>query len=404
MPHTHRIGLVFSYSLAYCRGILRGIKEYASHRADWVFTSVAPEDGGAKALRELKPAGIIAHIYNEPLREALVSLRKPVVNVCGVLEDDGRLPRVGLDDDAIGRAAAGHLIDRGLRHFAFAGHPSHAYSVLRESAFGKVLKESGFSFSSYYESRSAFDPRGRLWALEASVRTWLASLPRPVGLFACNDIWGVQLTEACRQAGLRVPEDVVLVGVDDDDLLCELARPSLSSVAIPAREVGRRAAALLDRMLRGGRPPTPAVLLPPRGVVTRQSSDIVALDDPDVSAAVAFIRARAHDALVMDQVLEAATVCRRTLERRFRRALGRSLWDEIRRVRIERATRMLSESDASIATVARAAGFSDGKHLCVVFRLALGTTPTHYRRQFRGGSGMPRPAPSPKSPPRRQER
>jgi LacI family transcriptional regulator len=352
-----------------------------------VFTPVAPEDGGANALRKLKPAGVIAHIYNEPLRKALVSLRRPVVNVCGVLQDDGRLPRVGLDDDAIGRAAAGHLIDCGLRNFAFAGHPSHVYSTRRESGFGDVLAKSDFTFSSFHESRSAFDPRGRLWALDASVRAWLVSLPRPVGLFACNDIWGVQLTEACRQAGLRVPEDVALVGVDDDDLLCELARPSLSSVAIPAREVGRRAAALLDRMLRGGRPPGKPVLLPPRGVVTRQSSDIVALDDTDVSAAVAVIRARAHEPFVMDQMLEAASVCRRTLERRFRRALGRSIWDEIRRVRIERAKRMLSESDEPMSAVAAASGFTDGKHLCVAFGQALGATPTRYRNQFRAANG-----------------
>lgn len=386
MPRTLRIGLVFSYSLAYCRGILRGIKEYASDRPQWVFTPVAPEDGGAKLLRALKPAGVIAHVYSPALRDELAALRRPVVNVCGVLSDGDRrrpLPRVGLDDEAVGRAAAAHLLDAGFRRFAFVGHPGHAYSSRREAGFGAALAAAGFGFSCFHESQSPFEPRGRLWGLDPSLRAWLAALRRPVGLFTCNDIWGVQLAEACRQAGLRVPEDVALVGVDDDDLLCELARPSLSSVAIPSKEIGRRAAALLDRLLAGGsRPPADPILLPPVGVVSRQSSDVVAMDDRDVSAAVAFIRAHAHAPIVIDDVLETATVCRRTLERKFRRTLSRGIWDEIRRVHLNRAMRLLSETDLPVSTVAEQSGFSSGKHLSVVLRQELDTTPTAYRRQF----------------------
>lgn len=384
MPRPVRIGLVFSYSLAYCRGILRGVKAYARTRDHWVFAPVDPEaDDGVRRLADLRPAGVIAHVYSDALAKSLKALRRPVVNVCGVLPDLA-FPRVGLDDAAIGRLAAGHLLDRGLRHFAFVGHADHAYSVAREASFRSTVEAAGFAVAVHREARARFDPRGRLWSTDDRVLQWVAALPKPVGLFACNDVWGAQLSEVCRQAGLRVPEDVALLGVDNDDLLCELARPSLSSVAVPAEAVGRRAAALLDRLLAGRAAPRRPALLPPTAVVTRQSSDVLAIDDPEVAAAVRHIRGRAHAPVRIADVVEAATVCRRSLERRFRRALGRGIWDEVRRVHLDRARSLLADTDLPMPAVAAASGFTDGKHLSVVFRRETGRTPTGYRREVRG--------------------
>jgi LacI family transcriptional regulator len=382
MTRPLRIGLVFSYSLAYCRGMLRGVKDYARTKRDWIFTPIAPEAGGLKLLREAKPDGVIAHVYNDSLADALLALRKPLVNVCGVLPHLA-VPRVGLDDVKIGRLAAEHLLDRGLRHFAFVGHPHQGFSQRREAGFRRRVAAAGFRPSCYYEPRTAFDPRGRLWALDDAVRRWVGSLPRPVGVFTCNDVWGVQISEVCRQANLNVPEEVAIVGVDNDDLLCELARPSLSSVAIPSEQVGYRAAALLDGLLRGKPAPRRPVLLPPRGVVARQSSDVLAIDDPDVAAAVRFIRAEARRPLAIADVVDAATVCRRTLERRFRRSLARGIWDEIRRVQLDLAKRLLCDTDLPMSVVAGSSGLSGGKHLSVVFRHELNQTPTEYRRQFK---------------------
>lgn len=393
-----RIGLVLSYSLAYCRGILRGVKAYARTKQDWIFTPVAPEDDAARLLRQLRPAGIIAHVYSDDLGAALHRLRRPLVNVSGVLADL-RVPRVGLDDQAIGKMAAAHLLERGLRHFAFVGHPGHGYSVRRENAFRAAIAAAGHPVSSYLDPVSHFDPRGRLWALDLRVRRWLTALPRPVGVFACNDLWGAQLSEVCRQAGLAVPEEVAMLGVDNDDLLCELARPSLSSVAVPAEAVGSSAAALLDRLMAGRKPPRGPTLLGPIGVVSRQSSDVLAIADQDVAEAVRYIRDRGHEPIAIDAILDHVAVSRRSLERRFRRLLGRGIWDEIRRVHMGRAKELLATTSMSMADVAEASGFSDNKHLSVVFRQELAQTPSEYRREHRhgrvergGGTGKHTPA------------
>ena len=384
MTRTLRIGLVFSYSLAYCRGILRGVKSYARTKQDWIFTPVAPEERGLQALAEVRPAGLIAHLYSESLVESLTSLRKPMVNVCGVLPVPS-VPRVGIDDDAVSALAARHLLDRGIRHFAFVGHPHQDYSLRRETAFRRCIESAGFQVHCYHEPRSRFDPRGRVWGFEEKLLRWLKALPKPAGVFACNDIWGVQLSEACRQARLRVPEEVAMVGVDNDDLLCELARPSLSSVEVPAEDVGRQAAALLDEMLQGRAVAPHPVLLPPKGVVTRQSSDVLAIEDADVAAAVRFIRGNSHRPLAIDEVVEAVAICRRTLERKFRKALSRGLWDEVRRAHLERATRLLLDTDLSMSAVAAASAFNGGTHLSIVFRQELNTTPTAFRREGKSG-------------------
>src|SRR5262249_10324845 len=152
----------------------------------------------------------------------------------------------------VGRLAAAHFLDRGLRHFGFVGPPDHAYSTERHAAFCQALREAGHTVACHHAPASLpFDPFCQHWNLDRGVYRWLRALPRPVGVFAPSDDWGVQVSEACRQAGLRVPEDVALLGVDDDDLDCELTRPQLSSIILPAKRIGYEAAALLDRLLAG---------------------------------------------------------------------------------------------------------------------------------------------------------
>lgn len=232
-----RVGLVFGYGLDYYRDILRGIKAFAEARPHWIFTPIAPEPRAVRAMRPLRHHGMIAHIFNHDLAEALIETGKPIVNVSGVLPDLS-FPRVGVDHVAVGRLAATHLLERGFRHFGFVGYPDHAFSVGRESGFRTTLEAAGCRLISYHQRDPEHrDPTG-LWEWDDGLRRWLAGLPRPVGILASHDPQGVELSEACRQAGLRVPEEVALVGVDNDDLLCELARPALSSVALPAERIG----------------------------------------------------------------------------------------------------------------------------------------------------------------------
>jgi LacI family transcriptional regulator len=379
-----RIGLVFDRSLDYCRGVLRGVKRFAQTRPQWTFAVVAPVAPELKILTGLRPAGMIAHVFSRHLADLLRQVRKPIVNVSSVLPRLS-LPTVQIDNAAIGRLAAEHLLERGFRDLAFVGNPRFGYSSVQEAAFIQVARRAGLPVACFYDrSERTFHPLGRLWGFDARLRAWLKSLPTPIGTFATTDLWGVQLTEACHEVGLRVPEDVAVVGVDNDSLLCELSRPSLSSVALPTEQVGFEAAALLDRILSGAPVSKQEKLLPPLGIVARQSSDILAITDSDVAAAIRFIRDRAHSVVSVSQVVREVALGRRSLERRFHRILGRGISQEIRRVHLERAKALLATTHLSIAEVAEQSGFTENKHLSAVFRDALGITPSAYRREVQG--------------------
>lgn len=380
---TLRIALVLSLGLDYCRRILRGIKAYAETKPEWILLPLDAQPVAAQRLASLNPAGIIAHILSPAVDEHLRALHRPLVNVSSVLADLA-MPRVGVNDEQVGHLAASHLLERGFTSFGFVGHRNHAYSVERERGFRTAIDRSGHTLACYYDRRNRpFSPSGYLWALDLNVQHWVRGLRKPVGIFAPNDIWGVQLAEVCRQLTLRVPEDVALIGVDNDDLLCNLSRPALSSIALPAERIGHEAATLLDRMLAGENPPRRPLLLPPLGVVARRSSDALDIDDADVAAAVRFIRENSHRPLCVADVLAAVLVSRRSLERRFLAILQRGLADEIRRAHLERACELLTRTEMPLWEVARCSGFSSGAHLSVVFRQQMGLTPRDFRRVSR---------------------
>jgi LacI family transcriptional regulator len=386
MQNSIRIGLVFSHSLAYCRGVLRGIKRYAETAPHWSFLSVSPDRHSLRTLHSLRPSAVIAHIFSEELARGLSRLGVAVVNVCGVLPE-APAPRIGVDDPQCGALAAEHLLERGLRHFGFIGHRDHGYSVRREAGFREAVERAAAGVRSYYEpGQRPFDPMGRLWAQDRAVQQWVRALPKPVGIFAPNDIWGVQLTEVCLRAGLHVPEDVAILGVDDDDLLCEFARPSLSSIALPTQRIGYEAAAELDRLLTGKHLRTRPLLLPPLGAIARRSTDILAVEDEDVVAALRFIRAHGHKPIRVSDLLQEVPASRRFLERRFRKVLGRSILEEIRGVHVERARQLLAQTDLPLYAVAARAGFTDGKQFSTVFRKIMAMTPSAFRGQCRCGA------------------
>jgi LacI family transcriptional regulator len=297
-----------------------------------------------------------------------------------------------VDNGPVGQLAAAHFLERGLRHFGYIGPPDHLYSIERYEAFRQALQQAGHTVAYYHTPANlSFDPLGRRWDLDRGVYHWLRNLPKPVGVFVPGDDWGVQVMEACRQVGLRVPEDVALLGVDDDDLDCELTRPRLSSVILPAERIGYEAAALLDRLLAGEKPPAGPILLPPLGVATRRSTEVLAIEDPEVVAALRFIRENAHLPLRVTDVCRQLAVGRRTLERRCHEALGWGVGEEIRRAHLERACRLLARTDLPMKAVALQAGYSGLRQLGEVFRQELGMSPTAYRHQLRGPAGGQEP-------------
>ena len=377
------IGLVFLHTLAYYRRALRGVWRYAIARPQWELTPIIPDASALQASSRFRPDGLIVTANTPQIIDALSGWRRPAVNVSAVIPGQ-RFPCVGVNNIEVGRMAAAHFLESGLQHFAFVGPPNQIFSSERQVAFCDAVAAAG-STAACYVSRvpQQFDPLGLHWDLEVDVQRWLRRLPKPVGVFTPNDLWGVQVLMACRRAGLRVSEEVSVLGVDNDSLYCEMTRPALSSVIIPAEQIGFEAVALLERLLDGERPPSDPLLLPPIGVHRRRSTEILAIEDEQVAAAVRFIRLHAGRAIQVEDVLRQVPIGRRTLERRFRTLLGRGLASEIEQTHLALARRLLAETDLSMQAVATESGFQDYRHMARVFRRQLDTTATGYRDQVR---------------------
>jgi len=216
---------------------------------------------------------------------------------------------------------------------------------------------------------------------------WLKGLPKPVGIMTCHDDRGYQTLDACRRAGLRVPDEVAVIGIDNDANLCNLCTPSLTSIDVNPSRVGYEAASLLSRLMQGApRPDQPVLLGPPRGVVHRQSTDVLSIEDQDVAAALRLVRDRATNGIRVSEVIAGARHSPSTLERRIKATLGHTLKTEITRVRLERAKLLLQETDLPVGTIAVRSGFSEPKYFCEVFRKSERMTAMSYRRMFRDAS------------------
>ena len=382
-----RIALLIETSLGYGRGLLRGIVEYARHYGPWSFY-VAPGDLVQRVpkLVEWGATGIIARIWTPQVAKAILDTGLPVIALD--LNHDQVAPESPLsglcevcpDGVEAGRLAAEHLLDRGFRRFAFVGaFDNPLWSTRREEGFVARLEEAGLPCQIYPTPKSRL---GREWAREQeTLGRWLSSFPRPLGVLACDDERGLQVLEACRAARLLVPEDVAVVGVDNDDLMCELADPSLSSVGLDTRRAGYEAAALLDDLIHGRFKNARRILVKPVGVVARRSTQVFDLKDREVALAVRFIHDHASRPINVSDVVRHVCLSRRALEIRFQRALGRSVHDEIIRCHLQRAQVLLSETERTIAEVASAAGFGSACHMYRAFQKHLGCAPSRWARQ-----------------------
>jgi LacI family transcriptional regulator len=320
----------------------------------------------------------------ETRTQELILSKSDVVVHCSGAADLRRTIAVSLDDLAVGRMAAQHLLDCNLQHFAFYGSPDpNNVAGLRLRGFRELMMSRNLPC---HESSVRW-PTRLDWLTHKhhpELIDWLKTLPMPIGVFAADDMAAHDLAAACLEAGIDVPDKVAIIGVNNDDLLCEGAWPSLSSINADFTRVGYHAAKLIDRVLSGETlaPEERAVRLPPLGVVQRMSTSILAVDEPEVVDAVRYIREHACDPCTVDQVLQHVPVGRRWLERKFNEKLGRSPHDEIIRVRMETAQRLLLQPDLSLPTIAVRCGFASQANLSRAFAQALGTTPAAYRRQM----------------------
>ena len=389
MPDAPKVALLIETARGFGRGLLRGIARYARLHGPWGFY-VTPGDfeQALPAMEQWGGTGIIARIETPKVAETILATGLPTVALD--LSDEQSAPgsplsglsEIASDSRGAARMAAGHLLERGFRDYAFVGIAGRVWSRRREESFCAGINAAGRQVHVYQPPRRR---RDREWGREQTIMAgWLRELPKPIGLMACNDDRGREVLEACRAAGVRVPEEVAVVGVDNDSLLCELSDPPLSSVALNTERGGYEVAALLDKLMRG-RVRTPRrIMVEPLYVVTRRSTDVVALDDREVASALRWIGQSADRPIQVDDVVRHVGHSRRALEIRFRQAVGRSIHAEIQRVHLERAKRLLRETDLPMPKVAEASGFASPSYFGVVFRRGLGMTPARYRTHVRG--------------------
>jgi len=389
MPKTKRIALLLPQDIGYTRAVLRGIQTFfAFSRPNWVFRDAAPSLEIIKPLREWKPDGIVALLFDREVANTLIRMRKPLVNTTSTLH----LPKVALvenDHYAIGRLAAEYFLKRGFRRFGYFGSEWMGSSLARESAFRETIEAVGHQVSTCHAEYLPRPPVSDSWLqADRSIDAWLKGLPKPVGILSQNDVPARDLADRCRILGLNVPHDVALMGVDDDQLECHLCHPPLTSIAIPGQRIGFEAARVLDQLLIGRKPKLLHRYFSPVRVVSRQSTDTLAIEDEVVATVLKTIHHQAAGGANVDLICQQLDISRRQIERRFRARLGTTVSAEICRVRVELAKQLLTETSLKMPLVAAQSGFSDARRLSVVFKQQTGQGPLAFRRSLHGDSSI----------------
>jgi LacI family transcriptional regulator len=377
------VALLIETSNAYARELLHGIQTYARENRNWALHLTEQGRGETPPawLRSWHGDGMIARVETQCVADAVRQASVPVVNVsaAGLAPE---FPAVISDSAAIARLAAEHLLERGFRHFGYCGDGRFAWSTRHGDNFVQRLTEVGFACA-VYDSQPA---DAEDWEREqGKLARWIRSLRKPAGVMACYDIRGQQVLDVCRAIGVAVPDEVAVIGQHNDELLCDLCDPPLSSVIPNARRAGYEAAALLDRMMRGSANSPQVVLIEPAGVVTRQSSDVLAVSDSHISAAVRFIREHACERIGVEDARKVAALSRTLFERRFRKLLGCAPYEQILKVRLAKARELLALTNLTLAEISERTGFSSPEYFSAALHKRLETTPSELRQRLRQG-------------------
>jgi len=380
-PH---VALIVETSKAYGRGVLRGINRYVRGFGPW---SIYIDERGLadplpEWLRRWKGDGMILRTADKRMARSALRTEAHVVYLGEQL--DLGLPMVHPADRPIARLAVEHLLERGFRQFGFVGIRGMCWSDGRRDGFTERVAEAGCT-ASVMEFAPWPHAVGPWEQDQRRLVDWLTALPKPAAIMACYDVMGLRVLDACRRADLAVPEEVAVIGVDNDDVLCDLADPPLSSVSHDLERVGYEAAALLDRLMAGAPRPESPMLLDPLRVVARQSTDTVAVSDPILARVLRFIREHACDGIGVADLGRETHLSRRTLERRFFKELGCTPHDEIVRAQLDRVKRLLVETALPLEAIARKTGFAHTSYMVALFRRKTGQTPGVYRKTIRGG-------------------
>jgi LacI family transcriptional regulator len=384
MNDCPRVALIFKTRLEENITILNAIARYDRYHEKWsaYVDDMAVAQKDADWLFKQSWDGVLCkHSAPDLFRQCL---EKGIP--CVDLSDDDviteGIPKIAPDNIAVGHKGAEHFIERGYQHFAFCGFSNESWSVARKKGFDEGLRLTGHKCSVYESSYPKIsDPE---WDLRetAKIAEWIQTLKRPLCVMACNDLRGLQVLQACRNSGLQVPEDVAVLGTNNETIRCELSHPQLSSIPLNADFYGREAARILSDMIAGIKPESMHVLVDPLEVVTRRSTDILAIENKVIADSLHIIHERACQGLVVDDLVREVHVSRSLLERQFRRYLGKSPQAEIRSVQLQKIKQLLSETDYTLAYVAELTGFEHPEYMSVMFKRITHLTPKQYRQKF----------------------
>lgn len=372
-----RVALLVETSLGSGREILRGIGRYARQASNWQLFHAAGglSDTTPDWMHDWKGDAVIARIQNPETLAQLAALDIPVIDVLGVCEN--QFPLVHVDDEAIGRLVARHFLERNFQHFAFYGIADENWSDRRSDAFRDTVAGA----ASFAELKVPRQSRAEAPERFHQVQEWVRQLPKPAAIMVCSDQRGLELLEACLSEGIHVPEEIAVIGVDNDAALCEISDPPLSSVRGGHFNVGIEAARTVDRILSGKPLPSRIIRIPPNEIVERESSSIRAIEDPLVARGVSYIRRNLAATITNDSISRACGISRTLFQKRFRDAMGQSIREFILERRIERALLLIRGSDITLAEVAERSGFNHQEYLGQIIKRSTGKTPGQLRKE-----------------------
>ncbi len=385
-----KVLLVIESSRGNGREFLRGISKYADEHSPWQFHFGDPGlfyRNGQACYRntpsvwfpQWRPTGVIT--CDPDLTKSYTESGIPTILAAEWNHGESRLPRVVLDHKEIGLMAAREYLDRNYHYFGYCGFDAFSWSLERGDSYSTFLVDKGCRVFRYRQEMGENDGRGE--TDHASLGRWLQSVPKPIGIFACNDDRGRDLLEACRQEQIKVPEEVAVLGVDSDPMVCNFCMPSLSSIRLDVQTAGYQAAKLLDQLMQGHTPEKQTVLIRPLKVEVRMSTDRMAVKDPEVKQALGYIHQNSHQIIQVNDVVQATAVSKRKLQAKFHEVLGRSIKDEIKRASAEKIAHLLIQTDLTVKQIAIQFGYKEYSHIARFFKKQTGLSPTEYRKRYR---------------------
>lgn len=378
-PH---VAICVDKTRTYGRGLLQGIADYVESHQPWSIYLEPHADGtlAPEWLREWRGDGILAFVGDRRLAQRLARSLIPTVDIYGHTADLN-LPHVGNDDVRIGSMAAEHLLELRFQSFGFCGFIDQDWVERRYQGFKATIKKADYSCRRFHQPMELFPTK---WEQsQKALAQWVEQIRKPAGIMACNDPLAQRVLDACNRTQVAVPDEVAVIGVDNDEELCRLANPPLSSVVNNPRRIGYEAATLLERLMaRKVRPKNiETILIPPHEVISRRSTNVKAIEDKLIAKAVQFIDDHACEGITVEDVLSDLHISRSVFYRRFEKHMDRSPHEEIIMKRVNRVKALLTQTSLQLPKIAELAGFSDGAYMNVVFQKVLGITPGRYRKK-----------------------